>query len=139
MTFEEKEELESEYFRSYTDLRKYKHQYSDGREEIMFALHHPGGGVIGEIAMRWIPLTGKMVPQIQSFDDSWKVLACFSDLIEKLADFDGENITPEKFIEILESLGFINTDSYKGDFIPNEMFESYQIRRKRDKKLNEIL
>lgn len=122
MTSEEKEKLESEYFRSYTDLRKYKHQYSDG-----------------EIAMRWIPLTGKMVPQIQAFDDSWKVLACFSDLIDKLAEFDGENITPDKFIEILESLGFINTDSYKGDFIPNEMFESYQTRRKRDKKLNDIL
>lgn len=139
MTSEEKEQLESEYFRSYTDLRKYKHQNRDGAEEVMFALHSPGGGVTGEIAMRWTRLSGRMVPQPQSFDDSWRVLSCFTDLIDKLADVDGENITPDEFIDILESLGFINTDSYKGDFIPVEMFEAYQVRRKRDNKLNQIL
>ena len=139
MTPEEKEQLESEYFRSYTDLRKYKNQVSGGQDEIMFALHSPGGGVTGEIAMKWIPLAGRMVPQLQSFDDSWQVLSCFTDLLDKLSDVDGENITPDEFIKILESLGFINTDSYKGDFIPKEMFESYQVRRKRDKKLSQIL
>ena len=135
MTSEQKEELESKYFRSYTDLRKYS-----GREsEVMFALHSPGGGVTGEVAMRWILLGGKEVPQLQVFDDAWEVMACFHDVMDKLADYDGENITPDKFIEILESFGFINTDSYKGDFIPDEMFESYQLRRKRSKKLDELI
>lgn len=131
MTNKDKEKLESEYFRSYSDLRKYKHQYTDGREEIMFALHHPGGGVTGEIVMVWKPLNGRMVPQLQSYDDSWKVLSCFTDLIDRLGDFDGDNITPDEFIEILESLGFISTNLYEGDYIPDEMFREYQEKRKK--------
>jgi len=136
MTPGQKEELESKYFRSYTDLRKYSHMREP---EVMFALHSPGGGVTGEISMRWILLGGKEVPQLQIFDDAWEVMACFHDVMDKLADYDRQNITPDEFISILESLGFINTDSYKGDFIPDEMFESYQLRRKRSKKLDELI
>jgi len=128
-----KEELESNYFRSYTDCRKW------GEMEVMFALHSPGGGVHGEIAMRWIDLRGKFVPRIESFDDSWEVLHCFSDVIEKLAEYDDDNILPGEFMEILDSLGFINTNSYEGDIIPIEVFEGYQKRRKRDINIDKII
>ncbi len=58
---------------------------------------------------------------------------------KKLAEVDSDNILPNEFIEILNSLGFINSDSYEGDFIPKEMFNAYQTRRKRDKKLDELI
>ena len=142
----DKEYYESNYFRSYTDLRKYVNQnteslirYREYVAEIMIALHHPGGGVKGEFAMRWEMLGGKPTPQIQAYSDSWIVLHCMSDLIEVLAKHDDEDITPDELIEILESLDFINTDSYQGDFIPQEIFQSYQIKRKRKYKLDQIL
>lgn len=140
-----KEELESEYFRSYSDLGLYSSiggyhgPSSKSQREISFALHSPGGGVKGEIIMVWTELGGKQVPQLQSYDDSWTVLACFTDVIEKLSEYDNCNISPEKFMEILDSLGFINTNSYHGGYIPNEMFKLYQLERKRNKKIEEIL
>jgi hypothetical protein len=135
----DKEYYESTYFRSYTDLRKYANQNREYVAEIMMALHHPGGGVKGEFAVRWQMLGGKAVPQLQAYSDSWLVLHCMSDLIQVLAEHDDEDITPDELIQILESLDFINTDSYQGDYLPEERFQSYQIKRKRSKKLDQIL
>lgn len=134
----DKEYYESKYFRSYTDLRKFK-PVDEWEVEIMMALHSPGGGVQGEFAMRWGRLGGKLVPQIQAYSDSWIVLHCMSDLIGILAEHDSEDISPDKFISILESLDFINTDSYEGDYLPEEIFQAYQLKRKRKNKLDQIL
>lgn len=132
----DKDRLESEYFRSYCDLRKFTHMKNP---EISISLHSPGGGVYGEFIVVWVMLNNRLVPKLEAFDDSWRVLSCFSDLLDKLAEVDSENILPNEFIEILNSLGFINSDSYEGDFIPKEMFDAYQTRRKRDKKLDELI
>lgn len=132
MTIEKKENLESSYFISYTDLRKY------GDKEIMFALHSPGGGVRGEIAMAWLNVGGREIPQIQAYHDSWEALSCFSDLIDELSNYN-HTMTPEDFINLLESFGFINTDSYKGDYIPEDTFKSYQKNRIRNKNLNKLV
>lgn len=132
----DKEYYESTFFRSYTDMRKFLH---DGGYEIMMALHSPSGGVQGEFAMRWSKLGGRLVPQLQAYSDSWIALHCMSDLIEVLAEHDDEDITPDELIQILESLDFINTDSYQGDYLPEERFQAYQIKRKRKSKLDQIL
>lgn len=133
----DKEYYESKYFRSYTDLRKFLRDGGD--TEIMMALHSPEGGVQGEFAIRWGRLGGKLVPQIQAYSDSWIVLSCMSDLIDVLAEHDDEDITPDQLIEILESLDFINTDSYEGGYLPQERFLAYQTKRRRTKKLDQIL
>jgi len=132
----DKDKLESEYFRAYCDLRKFAHI---NYPEITLSLHSKDGGVYGEFMVVWVNLNNRLVPRLEAFDDSWRVLACFSDLLDRLAEVDSENILPNEFIEILDSLGFINSDSYKGDFIPKEMFDAYQTRRKRDKKLDELI
>jgi len=135
----DKEYYESKYFRSYTDLRKFHREGDEWEVEIMMALHSPEGGAQGEFAMRWGILGGKLTPQIQAYSDSWIVLSCMSDLIDTLAEHDDEDITPEQLIQILESLDFINTDSYDGDYLPQERFLAYQTKRKRTKKLDQIL
>jgi hypothetical protein len=134
----DKEYYESTFFRSYTDMRKFLHG-SEYEVEIMMALHSPSGGVQGEFAMRWSKLGGRLVPQLQAYSDSWIVLHCMSDFIEVLAEHDDQDITPDELIQILESLDFINTDSYQGDYLPEERFQAYQIKRKRSKKLDQIL
>ncbi len=138
----DKEYYESKYFRSYTDLRKYYKnthiQDGEWEAEIMMALHSPEGGVQGEFAMRWSMLGGKLTPQLQAYSDSWIVLSCMSDLIDILAEHD-DDITPEELIQILESLDFINTDSYDGDYLPMERFLAYQTRRTRGRKLDQII
>lgn len=128
------EELESEYFRAYHDFRKYSDM------EVSFGLHSPGGGTIGEMTMKWIKLDGRMVPQLQVFDDGWKVLNCFSDLMSTLADKDSNNISVDEFIVILKECGFLSpSDMWDGDFIPHKVFQDYQKQRQRNKKIKQLV
>jgi hypothetical protein len=62
--------------------------------------------------MEWIYLAGKLVPRLNAFDDGWKVLASFNDVISKLAEVDDQNITEEEFVKILDQLGFKDLTSY---------------------------
>lgn len=124
---EDKEKLNAEAFREYYDFRKY------GDMEVMFGLSSPGGGTHGEMGIKWKVLNNEQVPQLQCFNDGFGVLSTFQDLLDKLAEWDDYNFTPDEFIELLESLGFIRSDSYQGDFIPDDMFEEYQTKRKQRK------
>lgn len=59
--------------------------------------------------MRWLELSGQMTPRLHAYDDAWRVLASFSDdLLQRLAEVDDKNISPEQFIEILKSCGFVD-------------------------------
>lgn len=142
MTEEEIEKLESEYFRSYHDLRVYNGRNSD-MNEISFCLQHPGGGVTGEIIVEWINLGyhGGISPKIKVFNDSIHVLLCFKDVIDKLhTKYEGLNYTPEDLMETLEECGFMNSkDSFDGDFIPEDMFKEYQRKRLQKRKRLESL
>ncbi len=144
MTEDDIEKLESEYFRSYCDLRQYSHYNENTRDEISFALQSPGGGVEAEMIMRWIDLGEGYgtSPQLTVFNESMHVLICFRDVLHELAERKDENYTPEEFIEILEECGFMSTDSFKGDYIPDDMFKDYQSKRKiikRNRTLNTLL
>lgn len=131
MTQEEIEEYESEYFRSYCDFRKFR----DNKEEISISLEHPGGGVTGEIIIEWVDLgTHGKSPQIRCFNDAIHVLICFQDVLNIIYDrYEDTNYTIDELIEILDEIGFINSDSFKGDYIPDDMFEEYQTKRKQRK------
>lgn len=131
----EKEELESKYFRGYYYLNS---EYVSN--EIVFGLYSPGGGTIGEICMKWVLIGNRKVPQMQSYYDSWRVLSCFTDLLDRLSiEDDNPFLSIDEFIEILKSFEFIDTTSYKGHYIPESMFKSYQIQRKRKILLDNIL
>jgi hypothetical protein len=141
MTPEEKEKLESEYFRCYFDFRKYNRGDENDKDEISIALQHPGGGVTGEFQIEWINLgTHGFAPQIKIFNDGLHVFLCFQEVFEDLYDkYEDCDYTIDELIEHLESHGFINDDSFEGDYIPEEMFENYQKGRRRKKNLEDIL
>ena len=75
-------------------------------DEVMFGFYYEDGGTSGEIAMTWDKLGGKIVPQLQVYDDAWNALGEFKDVIDMMAEVDGENIPPNKFCEILLACGF---------------------------------
>ncbi len=129
------EELESEYFRAYCDFRV----FGKNDWEVSFGLNSPGGGTIGEMTMKWINLDGRKVPQLQVFDDAFKVLSCFGDLMSALAEQDSNNITIDEFVEILKEHNFLDTQSWKGDYIPEKTFELYQKQRQRTNKIKQLV
>ena len=77
-------------------------------DEVMFGLYD-GKGVItgnteGEMAMKWYKFP--RAPRLEVFDDSWAVLATFTDVIKAMGRKNDLNITPNQFAEILVDLGF---------------------------------
>ena len=80
--------------------------------DIMFGMYHPEGGTTGEMCIRWVELSGKLTPQLQSYDDSWGVLALFTDVIQKMGEVDGEDISEEDFAKLLDSCGFTDMTTY---------------------------
>jgi len=85
-----------------------------GKKEVVFGMYDLVlSGTTGEMAMRWHDLNRAEVPRIECFDDAWKTLFSFTDVLEKLADVDNKNITQDDFIEILLSCGFVDKTEYE--------------------------
>jgi hypothetical protein len=62
--------------------------------------------------MEWIPLCRKTVPLLKVFDDSWKALASFKDVIDALSQVDSKGITDADFVKILLDFGFTDRTAY---------------------------
>lgn len=77
-------------------------------EEVVFGFYSPTGGCSGEIFMRWHPLGGSPTPRLECYDDGWHALAQFKDVIDAMAEVDGECITPKQFCELLDKCGFMD-------------------------------
>lgn len=73
---------------------------------IMVGFYHPQGGTTGEFAVRWFPVGSSLTPHLEVFDDAWHALANMPELISAMAEIDGQNIAPDKFSDLLKSLGF---------------------------------
>ena len=82
-------------------------------KEVMFGWYVPNEGTTGEMGMRWHELGNNSVPRLEVFNDAWNALFTFADVLEALADCDGENITPKQFCELLLSLGFVDITKYE--------------------------
>ena len=76
-------------------------------DEIMVGLYDTDGGTTGEFAIRWVNVSGREVPQLQAFSDSWKALGEFKDLLTVMENIEGY-VTPEKFCKLLVSLGVVD-------------------------------
>ena len=96
--------------------------YASERDQaIMFGMYDPnGGGTTGEMAMRWHDLDG-MVPRLEVFCDAWDALQQFTDVLAILAGHDGENITEEKFVNILKSCGVQDLTAYESPYPSQEL------------------
>lgn len=77
-----------------------------GKVEIVtIGFYHPDGGTTGEFQVSWEHLGGKLTPRLCAFDDSWNALFNFGDMLESMADIDGEDISPDEFCQLLIALG----------------------------------
>ena len=80
----------------------------DHVDEIKFGLYNDNGDsgsdCAGEMAMKWHKTPA--APRLEAFDDSWAVLATFTDVIKAMGRKNDLNITPDQFAEILVGLGF---------------------------------
>lgn len=81
--------------------------------EVNFGMYYPKGGTAGEITMEWLTVGNKECPMLRCFDDAWKVLYSFSDVLQRLAEVDNKNITEEEFVAILDTCGFKDMTPYE--------------------------
>lgn len=91
----------------------YAKKYPNENLNVMFGMYHPEGGSSGEMQMEWQELGRDLVPQLKVYDDSWSALGLFPDLIQELAQRDGQNITEDEFCSILDKLGFKDLTQYE--------------------------
>jgi hypothetical protein len=81
--------------------------------EISIGIYGDCGGCMSEFTVYWIDLNNRLIPQLQIFNDAWKMFAGMKDLINELAKYDKQNISADKFCEILLSLGFKDLTEYE--------------------------
>lgn len=63
------------------------------------------GGTTGEFTIVWERLAGKIIPRLMAYDDGWNALFNFGDMLESMADIDGENVSPDEFCKLLVAIG----------------------------------
>lgn len=94
---------------------------TDRREpSIGLGMYYPDGSTTGELSIKWQSVNNKLVPQLQAFDDSWKALSTFSDLFEKMAKWDDQNMNEKQFAALLNEFGFTDLTPYKRAINPDQ-------------------
>jgi len=63
------------------------------------------GGTTGEFSITWKMLGGRSVPYLKAYEDSWDALYHFQDVLTKMRDADGQNISPDDMSILLVSCG----------------------------------
>jgi len=66
---------------------------------------------IGSVRMDWELIDKNYVPRLKCFDDGWKALATFTDLISEMSKYDNQKINQDQFIQILLKCGFVDYKS----------------------------
>jgi len=83
-------------------------------DEIVFGMYDEIEGVTsGEMKMEWVRIGSTLTPQLRAYDDSWSALSLFSDLIQEMAKVDNQDITAERFVNMLLECGFRDLTNYK--------------------------
>lgn len=84
-------------------------------DEVMVGFYEPEGGTAGEFAVRWRSIgLPEPTPSLEVFDDAWAALARMPELVHALAQYDGQNITPEALCRLLLELGFKDFTTTRG-------------------------
>lgn len=100
------------YAESALDVRR------DVKDEVVFGYYDedPSQGCQAEMSLRWYLLSGRLVPRLEAFDDSWAALARLQDLLAALAARDGAKLSADEFCELLLSLGFVDRTATESPF-----------------------
>ena len=92
----------------------------DCHDEIMIGDYCEDGGTSGEFAIRWMSVANKITPRLEAFDDSWKVLNDYADILPHLAKLDSSDPSPETVVGILKQCGFEDMTAYTFEDNSNE-------------------
>lgn len=90
------------------------------RSTIMLGEYYPEGGTAGEVSVEWETIKDKKVPVLAAYDDSWKVISKFGDLIKAMVGSDNKNITEAHFACLLDRTGFIDLTQYEQKLNPGK-------------------
>jgi len=118
MDLPNKQKLLDEYKRGFYWTTKAWYGENKDYRRIGFGLFgKEGNSTIGEMSMKWhdlkYGLKDKSVPRLDVFNDAWFALSTFQDLLEVLAEVDEEDITEERFVDILLDCGFEDLTEYE--------------------------
>ena len=92
-------------------------QRLDSDDEITFGLYYENdGGTDGEMTVLWQKLGDEFVPELCVFNDAWKILHSFSDLLAEMAEVDDKNISPKEFCKLLDKCGFKDLTKRKSPY-----------------------
>jgi hypothetical protein len=78
----------------------------------MFAGENGDEGTVGEMQVNWVELQNVLTPKLECFDDAFRVLLSFRDVLDAVVALEKENFTPEDFIGVLDSCGFRDLTDY---------------------------
>lgn len=110
--------------------------------EVMFGMYSMDGGTEGEMSMEWEDLQGKKTALLRCFDDSWKVLSLFTDLIQRMGQVSDHDVQEEDFCKILTECGFKDMTQYINPYIdvetPSEETVNILMSKKEARKLGLI-
>ena len=90
--------------------------YTRYNDEINFGMYHKDGGTTGEMTIKWQELGGNLVPKLAVFDDAWKILSEFKDVIDELGKVNNLNVSPDEVVNILLKCGFQDFTPYKNPY-----------------------
>lgn len=126
--------------------RTSKAWYAKAKEriEVRFGMFAEEGGTSGDITMEWVDLglMDGLTARLKCFEDGWSALALFTDLIQKMGEFDSQKIQEEEFVKMLDECGFKDMTAYKDPYIdveiPKEDMVEITIPKAKAKKLGLI-
>jgi hypothetical protein len=79
---------------------------------ILFGVYKIGDGAPWEGVIEWIELQGKLCPKVSMFADSWHLFGEFSDFFKCLSKNEGEDLTQDQVIAILNKCCFKDLTEY---------------------------
>lgn len=107
-------------------------------DEIHLGMYHEGGGSPGEFSICWIEVGKRPTPRLEVFNDAWRALAEFGDVLAWMAEVDGQRVDPKTFAAKLRELGLQDlTERTKPSNEPGDLeFASWLVQLRRYDKGN---
>ncbi|QRV11414.1 hypothetical protein JR311_19735 (plasmid) [Bacillus velezensis] len=112
----------------YTEVNLKNEEHVD---EVNFGLFDEEGGTDGEMSLHWYQSGNRSWAKLEVFDDSFKVLNQFIDVVQALKDREG--IKPKEFTKLLKELGFVDLTKRNQIILEQRDYKDFK------QKLNEIM
>lgn len=61
---------------------------------------------VGEFAVQWLTFSRGASPCLKVHDDAWRALSLCPDLLQRMAEIDGQDVSAHAFATLLLELGF---------------------------------